>query len=448
MLLEVQPDVVIGGGHPCPSGTTACDYRYVPSSLYQAMSTTLTSDYHVVERRPGVDGGQAIRAGASEAIAKDRKLLGLFGGPAGNFAPPVPRDAPGGPAVSRGGIEDPLLRDATLAALEVLATDEDGFFLMVEQGDIDWANHVNDYAWMVGTTWDLHEAVAAAAAFVSRPDNRLTWDNTLVVVTADHATGYLRLTGQPVLGAGQLPVPDRVPCGGSGQPVCSYVGKGVSYGTTGHTNELVRLYARGAAASRFSEHEGSWYPGTRIIDNTQVHRTLAAAVGLPSAGPYRVRPERFDTRGLTSYSTRTGWGAHLAADVVGDAKADLVSFHPSNGTWWVTESLPGGGFATPRRLTTYSTRTGWEAHLAADVVGDAKADLVSYHPSNGTWWVTSAGSSGVFGSPTWLTRYRTPTGWEVHLAADVTGNGGTDLLSYRPTDGSWWVTTDLHRPLR
>jgi subtilisin family serine protease len=149
----------------------------------------------------------------------------------------------------------------------------------------------------------------------------------------------------------------------------------------------------------------------------------------------------FETSRLTTYTTRTGWEAHLAADVTGNGRADLVSYHPSNGSWWVTSSRDDGSFASPRKLTTYQTRTGWEAHLAADVTGNGRADLVSYHPSNGSWWVTSSNKDGSFSSPKRLTTYTTRTGWEAHLAADVTGNGRADLVSYHPSNGSWWVTS-------
>jgi hypothetical protein len=91
---------------------------------------------------------------------------------------------------------------------------------------------------------------------------------------------------------------------------------------------------------------------------------------------------------VATYTTRSGWGAHLAADVTGDGRAELLSYHPSNGTWWMTSVRSDGSFRSPRLLATYTTRSGWGAHLAADVTGDGRAELLSYHPSNGTWWKT------------------------------------------------------------
>jgi hypothetical protein len=111
----------------------------------------------------------------------------------------------------------------------------------------------------------------------------------------------------------------------------------------------------------------------------------------------------------------------------------------------VSESLPTGEVAKPKKVATYGTLTGWDAHLAADVVGDAKADLLSYHPSNGSWWVTEALPDGTSAGPRKLTTYATLDGWSAHLAADVTGNGVADLVSYHPSRGRWWLTTDVNR---
>ena len=282
ILTETRPDVVIGSGHPCPDGVAAgCSYDFISEELYEDMKDD--EDYVFVEREPSVDGGQSIRAGAVEAVADGKKLFGLFGDP-DKFDPPMPAHSPGSPHIDPGAKEDPLLRDATRAALDVLSADEDGFFLMVEQGDLDWANHDNDYEWMIGTTWDLDQAVEEAVQYVARPDNDMNWANTLLIVTSDHANSYMRLTGDPVLGKGELPDPDSW----EGEVGGWYEGEGVTYQTDHHTNELVRLYARGASASHFKNYEGAWYPGTDIIDNTQIYLTMMEVLGETVESPYEV----------------------------------------------------------------------------------------------------------------------------------------------------------------
>ncbi|SGY90331.1 alkaline phosphatase [Moritella viscosa] len=77
----------------------------------------------------------------------------------------------------------PSLRDMTIKALDILSKDEDGFFLMIEGGQIDWAGHVNDAGWMLHELIKFDEAVAAVYDWVKDRND------SLVIVTADHETG-------------------------------------------------------------------------------------------------------------------------------------------------------------------------------------------------------------------------------------------------------------------
>ncbi len=77
----------------------------------------------------------------------------------------------------------PSLAEMTQKAIDILAQDPDGFFLMVEGGQIDWASHANDAVSAISDTVGLDEAVAVAKAYAASAGN------TLVIVTADHETG-------------------------------------------------------------------------------------------------------------------------------------------------------------------------------------------------------------------------------------------------------------------
>jgi alkaline phosphatase len=259
---------VIGGGHPnWISG-------YISTADYNALRDS--QDYNLVERIAGRNGGEALLQASERAVAEDRKLFGLFGGRLGCFDPPVPHNSPGLPGFDENE-ENPSLAEATLAALTVCAADPDGFFLMIEQGDLDWSNHYNDYHWMIGAMWSLEEAVRASIDFVNRPGDDVDWDNTTIIVTADHATGGLRLLRPGEPGIGDLPEMNGT------RYHYSFPGGEVDWLCTQHTNELVPLYATGGGVELFRQHEGSWYPGTRIIDNTQVFEAIAESLGISDA---------------------------------------------------------------------------------------------------------------------------------------------------------------------
>lgn len=273
IINSVKPDVVIGGGHPNYST------RYVDTRDYGILKAS--SEYLLAERQTGVDGNVTIAAKANEAVASGRKLFGLFGNGDGQFDYNVPSDSPGAPSVSRGNRENPSLAEASKAALKVLSRNRNGFFLMIEQGDIDWANHANDFRSMIGGVYDLNETVKAVESFIDQPGDAVDWDNTLVIVTSDHGNSLMRLNPTKRLGKGELPRQEA-----NSSPIGSYTPKyvypngEVTYGSGNHTNELVRVYAKGAGLNLLSAFEGVWYRGTKIIDNTQIFRAMMAALKL------------------------------------------------------------------------------------------------------------------------------------------------------------------------
>jgi alkaline phosphatase len=81
--------------------------------------------------------------------------------------------------------DQPDLDTMTLAALEILNQNENGFYLQVEGSSIDKQLHPMDFDRALADTIEFERAVAAAVewAEVNAPD-------TLIVVTSDHAHSY------------------------------------------------------------------------------------------------------------------------------------------------------------------------------------------------------------------------------------------------------------------
>jgi len=283
IITAVRPEVVIGAGHPnFNSATVKPDYTYIDGPEYANLKNS--TEYVFAERTAGVDGGTAILAKANEAVSAGKKLFGLFGGIGGNFEYHNPSND-GLATVARGSIENPTLADASTAALKVLSQNKNGFFLMIEQGDIDWSNHSNDYKSMIGGMWDLDQAVKAVEAFVDIPGDDIDWSNTIVIVTSDHGNSFMRINTAKKLAKGKLP--DQQTSGvpaGYGSAIY-YPNGEITYGAdamgvNSHFNEPVTLYAKGAGIIRFSSYEGVWYSGTKLVDNTHIYRVMIESIGL------------------------------------------------------------------------------------------------------------------------------------------------------------------------
>lgn len=115
---------------------------------------------------------------AEQLLDGGKRVLGLFGATA--FPLAVDRQPPMGKGV-------PRLAEMTAKALEILSKNANGFFLMVEAGQIDWAEHANDVAAVLHEMLEMDEALGIVLEYAeNHPD-------TLVILTADHDTGGLAI---------------------------------------------------------------------------------------------------------------------------------------------------------------------------------------------------------------------------------------------------------------
>lgn len=81
----------------------------------------------------------------------------------------------------------PSLAEMTRFALESLSGNRNGFVLLVEGSQIDWAGHDNQIAKLMSEMGDFMDAIEVALDFAEADGE------TLVMITADHETGGLSL---------------------------------------------------------------------------------------------------------------------------------------------------------------------------------------------------------------------------------------------------------------
>jgi alkaline phosphatase len=197
----------------------------------------------------------------------------------------------------------PALSTMATAALNVLAEDPDGFFLMIEGGAVDWANHKNNLERMIEELADFSQTVQAVLDWVEANSG---WEETLLIVTADHECGMLW---------GDSTFVDRNNNGHFDAGIDTFLGwqpiggkskgrvPGHQYGSGGHTNALVPLWAMGTGSRHFHalvdgtdrRAAAMWGFSGRFVDNTDVFTVMKAAMGpepapTGSRKPTRARP--------------------------------------------------------------------------------------------------------------------------------------------------------------
>jgi alkaline phosphatase len=205
-------DVLIGGGYGVrEEKSTAQGANFVAGNIYLTDEDLRAADvknggkYVTAVRTAGAPGGEALGKAAAEARDGGRRLLGFYGlGSAKGHLPYATANGDFRPAPGRSGKaeeyteadlrENPTLAEMTSAALTVLAADPQGFWLMVEPGDVDWANHDNNVDNSIGAVNSGDEAVKVVTDWVEKHSN---WRDSLLIVTADH--GHYLVLKQPEL---------------------------------------------------------------------------------------------------------------------------------------------------------------------------------------------------------------------------------------------------------
>lgn len=200
-------DVLIGGGFGETAKTTGDPKKktqgqgmnFVPGNIWLTDADRKTVDvanggkYVVAQRTAGASGRDTLQAATEQAIKSGHRLFGFFGlGNAKGHIPFATADEQFDPTVGRNKAEsytpadlaeNPTLVDMTSAALKVLGQNKKGFWLMVEAGDVDWANHDNNLDNSIGAVNSGDRAFRVITDWVEQHSN---WTETVVIVTADH----------------------------------------------------------------------------------------------------------------------------------------------------------------------------------------------------------------------------------------------------------------------
>lgn len=233
-LLKTRADVTLGGGAKSFA-------QLAKSGEFQGKSL---KDQATAQGYQWVENADQLNA---ITLANQTKpLLGLFSagnmpvrwsGPKASYHGNIDKPAVTCEANPQRTNDIPTLAAMTEKAIELLKTQQKGFFLQVEGASIDKQDHAANPCGQFGETVDLDEAVQKALEF-ARKDG-----NTLVIVTADHAH-----SSQIIEADAKAPGLTQTLTTKDGAPMT------ISYGNSeedsqGHTGTQLRIAAYGPHAA-------------------------------------------------------------------------------------------------------------------------------------------------------------------------------------------------------
>ncbi|MBN1123864.1 MAG: alkaline phosphatase [Sedimentisphaerales bacterium] len=261
--------VVFGAGHPRydNNGKKLLGKKrnedYCPDEVYQALIEGITGRGWTF-----IESKNAMEALAADPTPEPTRVFGLA-----KCASTLQYSRDG---KRRGRLNGnvPTLETMSLAALNVLGKDEDGFFLMIEGGAVDWANHGNNLDRMVEEFADFNKTIASIMDWLKQ---RALTKETLVIVTSDHECGQI---WGPKAGEKSKTPFDLPKSRGKGKlPEAKHY-------STGHTNALVPLFATGPGSEYFhalvdgvdEQAARVWQFSGQYVDNTDVFTVMKAAI--------------------------------------------------------------------------------------------------------------------------------------------------------------------------
>ena len=159
----------------------------------------------------------------------------------------------------------PTLAEMSCAALNVLNQNCKGFYLMIEGACVDKASHeaANDPHRGIAVIREMSDFNRAVEKVIEWVETYSNWEETLLIVTGDHGTGYLTASENSYedLGVNE----DK----GEGFEPDYY------FHSSDHTNQLIPVYAKGVNAERLYDYStGEDIKRGKYLDNTDLSKLI------------------------------------------------------------------------------------------------------------------------------------------------------------------------------
>ncbi len=158
----------------------------------------------------------------------------------------------------------PRLWQIAKTAINCLDDNENGFFLMIEGDMVDNSGHKNYPGRQIEEQMEFNRTVDTVISWIERNSS---WDETLLIVTADHETGFI---ADPYLKEDSIML-------NHWQIIDNGVGNmpGLAFYAVDHSNQLVPLFAKGVGAEVLGMYADEWdYVHGKYLNNSEVGQCM------------------------------------------------------------------------------------------------------------------------------------------------------------------------------
>lgn len=301
MMTDGTLDVIIGGGNPDYDNNA--QLRAVPnhswisttdwSDLKDGNNSGLSANWQLAQNKADFEAA----ANGTFALAPGKKFLGMHksfdahqsyrSGIRNGVLGVGPNPLVAGGFASGGNQQDntlpytdpmnagvPSLVTMAQATINLLDDNANGFFAAIEAGGVDRAMHANANGRMIEDQIEFNDTVEWVASYLNANTNGNNWENTLVIVTADHDHLMQGPNSDTIAfdaivdnGAGNMP--------------------GHKWQFNSHSNFTVPVFARGVGAELFGTAadqmdlitiDGRTFGNGAYLDQTDIHGIITTVI--------------------------------------------------------------------------------------------------------------------------------------------------------------------------
>lgn len=158
----------------------------------------------------------------------------------------------------------PQLWQLGKVTLNCLSKNENGFFAMIENDMVDNGGHKNRPGRQIEEQIEFNRTVDSVVAWIEKYSS---WDETLLIITADHETG---LMADSLFGTDSIMLHHW-------QIVDNGVGNmpGMAYYSLDHSNQLVPFFAKGCGSEIFYKYADEWdYVRGKYLNNSEIGQSM------------------------------------------------------------------------------------------------------------------------------------------------------------------------------